>query len=175
MIPDILASRYASSEISEIWSPEGKVHLEREFWIVVMKAQQKLGVDIPESAIKSYEKVKSQIDLESISKRERKLRHDVKSRIEEFCDLAGHQHIHKGLTSRDLTDNVEQLQIFRSLKIIRLKAVAVLHQMASWEREYQCSEKRYCLHLAGLITSLKIIPCVVFRVHWELGLINWSL
>ena len=132
MIPDILASRYASSEISEIWSPEGKVHLEREFWIVVMKAQQKLGVDIPESAIKSYEKVKNQIDLENISKRERKLRHDVKSRIEEFCDLAGHQHIHKGLTSRDLTDNVEQLQIFRSLKKIRLKAVAVLHQMASW-------------------------------------------
>ena len=58
MIPDILASRYASSEISEIWSPEGKVHLEREFWIVVMKAQQKLGVDIPESAINSYEKVR---------------------------------------------------------------------------------------------------------------------
>ena len=132
MIPEILASRYASSEISEIWSPEGKVLLEREFWIVVMKAQQKLGIDIPESAINSYDKVKSQINLESISKRERKLRHDVKSRIEEFCDLAGHQHIHKGLTSRDLTDNVEQLQIFRSLKIIRLKTIAILHQMASW-------------------------------------------
>ena len=97
MIPDILASRYASSEISEIWSPEGKVYLEREFWIVVMNAQQKLGVDIPESAIKSYEKVKSQIDMESISKRARKLRHDVKSRIEEFCDLAGQQHIHLSL------------------------------------------------------------------------------
>ena len=54
MIPDILASRYVSSEISEIWSPEGKLLLEREFWIVVMKVQQKLGVDIPESAIKSY-------------------------------------------------------------------------------------------------------------------------
>ncbi len=132
MIPDILSSRYASPEISGIWSPEGKVILEREFWIVVMRAQKKLGVDIPESAIVSYEKVKSQINLESISKRERKLLHDVKSRIEEFCDLAGHQHIHKGLTSRDLTDNVEQVQIFRSLKIIRLKVIAVLHQMALW-------------------------------------------
>ena len=69
MIPDILASRYASSEISEIWSPEGKVHLEREFWIVVMRVQKRLGIDIPQSAIKSYEKVMSQIDLESISKR----------------------------------------------------------------------------------------------------------
>lgn len=132
MIPDILASRYAGAEISSIWSPAGKVRLEREFWIAVMKSQQKLGVDIPESAIVEYEKVRDQIDLESISRRERKLRHDVKARIEEFCELAGHQHIHKGLTSRDLTDNVEQLQICRSLRIIRVKAVAVLHQLASW-------------------------------------------
>ena len=132
MIPDILASRYSSSEISEIWSPEGKILLERDFWIVVMKVQKKLGVEIPLSAINSYENVKSEIDLESISNRERKLRHDVKSRIEEFCNLAGHQHIHKGLTSRDLTDNVEQLQILRSLRIIRIKAIAVLHHMASW-------------------------------------------
>ena len=130
MIPDILASRYASTEISAIWSPEGKVRLEREFWIAVMKAQRNLGVDIPETAIAAYEKVRDRIDLESISQRERKLRHDVKSRLEEFCELAGYEHIHKGLTSRDLTDNVEQLQIFRSLRILRIKAVAVLHHLA---------------------------------------------
>ena len=132
MIPDILASRYAGAEISAIWSPEGKVRLEREFWIAVMKSQRKMGVDIPKSVIAAYEKVQDRIDLESISRCERKLRHDVKARIEEFCELAGHQHIHKGMTSRDLTDNVEQLQICRSLRIIRLKAVAVLHQLASW-------------------------------------------
>ena len=132
MIPDILASRYASTEISAIWSPEGKVRLEREFWIAVMKAQRNLGVDIPETAIAAYEKVLDRIDLESISQRERKLRHDVKSRLEEFCELAGYEHIHKGLSSRDLTDNVEQLQIFRSLRIVRCKAVAVLHQLADW-------------------------------------------
>ncbi|HIN48727.1 MAG TPA: adenylosuccinate lyase, partial [Deltaproteobacteria bacterium] len=80
MIPDILALRYAGAEISVIWSPEGKVLLEREFWIAVMKAQRNLGVDIPESAIADYEKVLEQVDLESIAKRERKLRHDVKSR-----------------------------------------------------------------------------------------------
>ena len=132
MIPDILALRYASAEISVIWSPEGKVLLEREFWIAVMKAQRNLGVDIPESAIADYEKVLEQVDLESIAKRERKLRHDVKSRIEEFCELAGHEQIHKGMTSRDLTDNVEQLQILRSLRLVRSKAVAVLHQLAEW-------------------------------------------
>jgi len=46
--------------------------------------------------------------------------------------LAGYEHIHKGLTSRDLTDNVEQLQILRSLRLVRSKAVAVLHQLADW-------------------------------------------
>jgi adenylosuccinate lyase len=132
MIPDILASRYSSTEISAIWSPEGKVRLEREFWIAVMKAQRNLGVDIPQSAIEAYEQVLEQIDLESIADRERELRHDVKSRIEEFCELAGHEQIHKGMTSRDLTDNVEQLQILRSLRLLRSKAVAVLHQLSLW-------------------------------------------
>ena len=97
-----------------------------------MKGQRKLGVDIPETAIAAYENVRDKIDLESISQREQKLRHDVKSRIEEFCELAGYEHIHKGLTSRDLTDNVEQLQILRSLRLVRSKAVAVLHQLADW-------------------------------------------
>ena len=63
--------------------------------------------------------------------RERITRHDVKARIEEFCDLAGHQHIHKGMTSRDLTENVEQLQVYRSLLIIRDKSIAALSQLKS--------------------------------------------
>ena len=130
MIPDILSSRYASAEISSLWSPEGKVRIEREFWIAVMKAQRNLGIDIPKDAIKAYEKVRDKIDLNSISHRERELRHDVKSRIEEFCELAGYEHIHKGLTSRDLTDNVEQLQILRSLCLVRIKSVAILHHLA---------------------------------------------
>ena len=46
-IPDVLASRYASDAIREIWSEQGRVRLEREFWIAVLKAQKELGVDIP--------------------------------------------------------------------------------------------------------------------------------
>ena len=104
--------------------------LEREFWIAVMRAQKDLGLDIPQEAIDAYESVKEQVDVESINNRERITRHDVKARIEEFCDLAGHQHIHKGMTSRDLTENVEQLQVWRSMQIIRDKAVAVLDRMS---------------------------------------------
>ena len=130
MIPNVLAERYAASQIRDIWSPEGRIVLERDFWISVMKAQQGLGLDIPEAAIKAYEAVKNQVNLEAIDERERITRHDVKARIEEFNDLAGHEHIHKGMTSRDLTENVEQLQVYRSLEVIRNKTVAVLSRMS---------------------------------------------
>ena len=136
MIPDVLASRYASSQMSDIWSQTNKIILERKLWVAVMKAQQELGLNIPASNIADYEKVIEKVDLESIRKREEKTRHDVKARIEEFNALAGHEDIHKGLTSRDLTENIEQLQIKESLKLIHDKTVATLSQLAKLATQY---------------------------------------
>ncbi len=130
-IPNVLAERYASAAMKDIWSQHGRVALERDFWIAVMKAQRDLGVPIPAEAIKDYERVRSQIDLASIDKRERVTLHDVKARIEEFSDLAKRQFIHLGLTSRDLTENVEQLQVNRALKLIHFKAAAALLAIAA--------------------------------------------
>jgi len=112
-----------------IWSAEGRIVLERDYWIAVMKAQRDLGLGISDEAIAAYEAVKSQVDVGSIMARERVTRHDVKARIEEFNGMAGFEEIHKGLTSRDLTENVEQLQVFRGLLVIRDKAVAALRGM----------------------------------------------
>ncbi len=137
MIPNVLAERYASAAVKDIWSGEGRIILERELWIAVMKAQAELGLDIPVEAIADYERVKDQVDLESIQNRERALLHDVKSRIEEFNDLAGHEHIHKGMTSRDLTENVEQLQVFRSLQILNTKVAAAVIQLTNRAVEYK--------------------------------------
>jgi adenylosuccinate lyase len=125
-IPNVLAERYASTAMKDIWSQHGRVALERDFWIAVMKAQRDLGVAIPVEAIKDYERVKGDINLAAIAQRERVTLHDVKARIEEFSDLAKRQFIHLGLTSRDLTENVEQLQIFRALKLVQFKAAAAL-------------------------------------------------
>lgn len=130
-ISNVLASRYASNELAQIWSPEYKIKTERRLWIAVMRTQAELGVDIPSEAIDAYEAVVDQVDLESIAARERITRHDVKARIEEFNALAGHEHIHKGMTSRDLTENVEQLQMHSSLELVRNKAVAVLARLAA--------------------------------------------
>jgi adenylosuccinate lyase len=129
MIPNVLAERYAAPAMQAIWSAEGRIVLEREFWIAVMKAQRELGLDIGLEAIAAYEAVKDRVDLASIMAREKVTRHDVKARIEEFNDLAGHEQVHKGLTSRDLTENVEQLQVYRGLQLVRDKTVAALRRL----------------------------------------------
>jgi len=129
-VPNVLADRYASAAMCALWSPRGRVVLEREYWIAVMRAQRDLGLPIPAEAIAAYEKVKDTVDLDSIRRREEVTRHDVKARIDEFCALAGHEHIHKGLTSRDLTESVEQLQLHRSLGLLRAKAVAAASALA---------------------------------------------
>jgi adenylosuccinate lyase len=135
-IPNVLAGRYASPELVRLWSPENKVKLERELWLAVLRAQQELGVEVPDGVIEDYERVLDDVDLVSIAGRERVTRHDVKARIEEFNELAGHEHVHKGMTSRDLTENVEQLQLKRSLELMRSRVAAVLARLASLALEH---------------------------------------
>lgn len=101
-----------------------------------MRAQQDLGLSISEKAIADYEKVITSVDLNSIDQREKVTRHDVKARIEEFNALAGHELIHSGMTSRDLTESVEAMQIRNSLLLVRDKAVAVLAKFGERSLQY---------------------------------------
>ncbi len=135
-IPDVLATRYASPELAQLWSPRTKIVLERRLWVAVLKAQAALGVDVPAGVVEAYERVIDDVDLDSIRERERVTRHDVKARIEEFSALAGHEHIHKGMTSRDLTENVEQLQVRESLALIRNRMVAALARLGRLAAEH---------------------------------------
>jgi adenylosuccinate lyase len=135
-IPNVLASRYASTPLREIWSPRRKIILERQLWLAVLRAQRDLGVSVPAGVIEAYQNVVEQVDLASIAERERKTRHDVKARIDEFCALAGQEQIHKGMTSRDLTENVEQVQIKASLELVRERMAAALARLARLAAEH---------------------------------------
>jgi adenylosuccinate lyase len=127
----VLANRYASAQMRAIFSPEEKIIAERKLWVAVARAQSRLGHVIPDSVIADYEKVITQVDLASIDARERVTRHDVKARIEEFNALAGHEAIHAGMTSRDVTENIEALQIKNGLELIGQKVIATLAAMAA--------------------------------------------
>jgi adenylosuccinate lyase len=136
-VPNVLATRYAGADLAAIWSPEHKIVLERRLWIAVLEAQRDLGIAVPEGVVEAYEAVVDKVDLDSIAAREGVTRHDVKARIEEFNALAGHEHIHKGMTSRDLTENVEQLQVRQSLELVRQRVVATLARLGRLAAEHE--------------------------------------
>ena len=132
----VLSDRYASSAMRAVFSPEEKIIAERRLWLAIARAQNKLGHIIAESVIADYERVLNQVNLESIDAREKITRNDVKARIEEFNELAGHEAIHAGMTSRDITENIEALQIKNALEIIHGKIVAVLAQLGEKAAQY---------------------------------------
>ncbi len=120
-----------------------------------MRAQAAAGLDIPTATIADYEAVVGNVDLASIAERERVTKHDVKARIEEFNALAGHESIHLGMTSRDLTENVEQMQVLRSMELLRDKSVAALDRLAGLAVAYSETAMAGRSHnVAAQITTL---------------------
>ncbi|WP_320783417.1 adenylosuccinate lyase [Streptomyces sp. CRN 30] len=120
---DVLAEEYASPALAALWSPHRQVVMERRLWLVVLRAQHAEGIRVPAGVFAAYEEAVDRVDLASIARRERVTRHDLKARIEEFNALAGHEHIHKGLTSCDITDNIAQARVRQSLEHLRARSV----------------------------------------------------
>jgi adenylosuccinate lyase len=153
--PNVLATRYATKEMVAIFDPVNKIINERKFWITILKLQQKAGLPITDSEITSYEKVIEKVDLASIDKREMKTRHDVKARIEEFNALAGVEKIHIGLTSRDLTENIELIQIKAGLGLIEYRVLQTLfllnEKISKYEETYMVGRSH---NVAAQVTTL---------------------
>ena len=153
--PNVLATRYATKEMVAIFDPINKIIAERKFWITILKLQKKAGLPITDSDISSYEKVITNVDLASIERREKANRHDVKARIEEFNSLAGVEKIHIGLTSRDLTENIELIQIRDGLNLIRRRTLETLFLL---EKNIEKYKKTYMVgrshNVAAQVTTL---------------------
>jgi adenylosuccinate lyase len=153
--PNVLATRYATKEMVAIFDPVNKVIAERKFWITILNFQKKTGLPITDSDIAAYEKVINNVDLVSIEKREKQSRHDVKARIEEFNALAGVEKIHIGMTSRDLTENIELIQIRDGLNLIRKRTLETLFLL---EKNITKYEKTYLVgrshNVAAQVTTL---------------------
>ena len=153
--PNVLANRYATGEMVAIFDPVNKIIAERKFWITILRLQKAGGLSITDSEIASYEKVVGKVDLASIEKRERANRHDVKARIEEFNSLAGLEKIHIGLTSRDLTENIELIAIKDGLNLVRRRTLETLFLL---EKSITKFEKTYMVgrshNVAAQVTTL---------------------
>lgn len=134
---NVLSERYATPEINDEFSEPGKIRAERKLWIAVMRGQRALGLDIPAEDIEKFERAVEDVDLGLIKEIEKRTKHDVKAKIEAFIKAAGAgQHLHKGMTSRDLTDNVEQMQYRNAAKIILGRNVSVLRHLLDNAQKY---------------------------------------
>jgi len=155
VITNVLANRYATKEMVAIFNPVNKIIAERKFWITVLRLQKAGGLSITDSDITSYEQVIEKVDLVAIEKRERANRHDVKARIEEFNSLAGLEKIHIGLTSRDLTENIELIAIRDGLNLVRRRTLETLFLL---EKNITKYEKTYMVgrshNVAAQVTTL---------------------
>ena len=155
VIPNVLANRYATKEMAAIFDPVNKIIAERKFWVTILRLQKEGGLSITDSDITSYERVIGKVDLASIEKRERANRHDVKARIEEFNSLAGLEKIHIGLTSRDLTENIELIAIKAGLNLVRRRTLETLFLLEKSITKY---EKTYMVgrshNVAAQVTTL---------------------
>jgi adenylosuccinate lyase len=153
--PNVLATRYATKEMVGIFDPINKIINERKFWITILKLQQKAGLPVTDGDIKAYENVIEKVDLDSIYKREIRTRHDVKARIEEFNTLAGVEKIHIGLTSRDLTENIELIQIKAGLELIEYRVLQTLfllnEKISKYEKTYMVGRSH---NVAAQVTTL---------------------
>ncbi len=153
--PNILSQRYATSKMNLIFSEEGKTRLEREFWLSVLKIQRDLGLNIPSEAIQAYEESVDTIDLGLIREIERVTKHDVKAKIEAYCRAAGgYEYLHLGMTSRDLTDNVEQIQLKQAMTLVYGKYVSVLRHLLDKAKEYRGIELTARTHHQAAQTTL---------------------
>jgi adenylosuccinate lyase len=153
--PNVLATRYATKEMVAIFDPVNKIIAERKFWISILNFQKKAGLPITDIDISAYEKVINNVDLASIEKREKQSRHDVKARIEEFNALAGVEKIHIGMTSRDLTENIELIQIRDGLNLVRKRTLETLFLL---EKNITKYEKTYLVgrshNVAAQVTTV---------------------
>ncbi|MCP3992715.1 MAG: adenylosuccinate lyase [Actinomycetia bacterium] len=163
MITNILAERYASPEMADLFDAVSRVRLERQLWIAVLEAQTELGLPLDEGVLDDYRAAVDQIDLDAIAVREAETRHDVKARLDEFNALAGHQELHKGLTSRDVTENVEQLVVFEGLALVEQRTVALLARLADLAAQYAS------LAIVGRTHNVPAQPTTVGKRFAQIG------
>ena len=132
-----LASRYASDEMSSLFSAQKKYSTWRIIWLALAKAQKDLGLCITQEQINEMEAHLEDIDFKRVEKYEKMLRHDVMAHIHTFgesCPLA-RPIIHLGATSCLVSDNADVLILKEALELL-LKKLFVLIEKLSEKAEF---------------------------------------
>lgn len=167
-----LATRYASKEMSQIFSERHKHILFRKLWVALARAEKSLGLPITDAQIAGMEAHLHEIDIHLVHEYEKNLKHDVMAHLHAFADLCPEAKgiIHLGATSCFVTDNADIIQMREGLKLLQSKIVQLLRHMADFaekEKHTACLSfthlqpaqpttygKRMCLWMQDLVMDL---------------------
>ena len=134
-----LISRYASEEMSQLWSAQRKFSTWRKLWICLAEAQRDLGLAITDEQIAELKSHVNDVNFEAAAKYERRLRHDVMAHVHAYGDQcpAARSIIHLGATSCFVTDNTDLLLLRDSLQLIQRRLVAVIDQLSLFAQAHR--------------------------------------
>ena len=132
-------TRYASPEMSYLFSEEFKFKTWRKLWIVLAEAEKELGLEITDEQIEDLKKHKDNINIETAREREKVVRHDVMSHIYAYGLLAEKAKpiIHLGATSCYVGDNTDVIIINEALQLIAVKLASVIDKLKDFAMEYK--------------------------------------
>lgn len=134
-----LVERYATKEMSFIWSPAMKFTTWRKLWTALATAEQELGLDITDQQLEEMRSKIYDIDFELAAKKEKEFRHDVMGHVHAFGTQAPSAMpvIHLGATSCFVGDNTDLVQIRESLKLVQRKLVRVIAVLKEFAEKYR--------------------------------------
>jgi adenylosuccinate lyase len=134
-----LISRYASSEMSELWSPQRKFSTWRRLWVALAEAEKELGLPITQGQIEQLKAHVDTIDFEAAARYERKLRHDVMAHVHAYGDQCPDARpiIHLGATSCYVTDNTDLLLLREGLQMLARRVAAVIGSLGDFAQKYR--------------------------------------
>jgi len=134
-----LITRYASKEMSYIFSPDSKFTTWRELWIALAEGQKELGININQEQIDEMNQYKNIINYDIVALKEKEFRHDVMAHIHAFgelCPLA-RPIIHLGATSAYVGDNTDVILMKKGLNVLNRKLVNLIDRLKSFALDYK--------------------------------------
>ena len=136
-----LTERYASREMSHLFSPEFKFRTWRRLWVALAEAEKELGLAITDAQIADLKANIESINFADAEKREREVRHDVMAHVYAYGLQASSAKgiIHLGATSAYVTDNTEILQMVEGLRILRRRVVNVMAKLRDFAWQWRAT------------------------------------
>jgi len=134
-----LILRYASPQMSEIFSPRHKFTTWRRLWVALAEAEAELGLPISRKQIDQLRTHTDDVDFDAAARYEKELRHDVMAHVHAYGDACPDARaiIHLGATSCFVGDNTELLQIRDALGLVRNRLVGVIDRLGTFAAEHR--------------------------------------